>query len=156
MLASFLGGVALGTGGTSAAHALQYPIGAATHTPHGFGVGALLPYVTRYNLPVRAAEFASIAGALGVATGTDQWVDAVAAIEALDRLVDGLGVPTIAELGVTEGDLSTIAEHGLLAKRLVDNNPRPLDHPAMLDIMTRAFRGDRSLPDTVTITNHEN
>ncbi|MGW3950582.1 iron-containing alcohol dehydrogenase [Streptomyces sp. NPDC004752] len=147
MLASFLGGVALGTGGTSAAHALQYPIGAATHTPHGFGVGALLPYATRYNLPVRVGEFAAIAAALGVASGADPWTDAVSAIEALDALVDGLAVPTLAELGVREADLPTIAEQGLLAKRLVENNPRPLDHAALLTITTHAFRGDRTMPE---------
>ncbi|MHC6219535.1 iron-containing alcohol dehydrogenase [Arthrobacter sp. MMS24-S77] len=148
MLASFLGGVAIGTGGTSAAHALQYPIGAATHTPHGFGVGALLPYVTRYNLPARVSEFAAIGASLGVASGVDYWTDAVSAIEALDAIVDGLAVPTIAELGVKEGDLPAIAEQGLLAKRLVDNNPRQLDQAAMLTIMTNAFRGDRTMPDS--------
>jgi alcohol dehydrogenase class IV len=147
MLAAFLGGIALGSGGTSAAHALQYPIGAATRTPHGFGVGALLPYVIRYNLPVRVPEFAQIAVALGVAGGADPWTDAVAAIHALDQLVDGLGVPTLTELGVTSDLLEQIAEQGLLARRLVDNNPRVLDFSAMQEIMRSAFLCDRSLPE---------
>ena len=49
MLAANAGGYALGVAGTAAAHALQYPLGALTHTPHGVGVGVLLPYVMRYN-----------------------------------------------------------------------------------------------------------
>ena len=39
--------------GTAAAHALQYPVGALTHTPHGVGVGVLLPYVMAFNAPAR-------------------------------------------------------------------------------------------------------
>lgn len=146
MQASLLGGMALATGGTSAAHALQYPIGAATHTPHGFGVGALLPYVARYNLPARVPEFAAIGRALGVTAGPDQWSTAVAAVAALDVLVDGLGIPTLAELGVRPDMLEPIAVQGMLARRLVDNNPRPLDAMAMLQIMQAAYRIDRSLP----------
>ena len=42
MLGATAGGFALGTAGTAAAHAIQYPVGAVTHTPHGVGVGALL------------------------------------------------------------------------------------------------------------------
>lgn len=146
MLASFLGGVALGTGGTSAAHALQYPIGAATHTPHGYGVGALLPYVTRYNLPTCIDEFGQIGDALGVPADPQPWSRAVRAIEALDGLVDDLGIPTLPELGVTEGSIDQIAQQGLLATRLVDNNPRRLDFSAMQSIMRAAYCGDRSLP----------
>jgi alcohol dehydrogenase class IV len=147
MIASFLGGVSLATGGTSAAHALQYPIGAATHTPHGLGVGALLPYVARFNLPSRVPEFAAIGTALGCDQDANEWARAVEAIGALDDLVDSLGIPTVAELGVTSDMLDQIAEQGLLAKRLVDNNPRPLDAESMRTIMHAAFRCDRSLPE---------
>ena len=39
-----LAGLAFSHAGNAAPHALQYLIGAATHTPHGLGVGLLLPY----------------------------------------------------------------------------------------------------------------
>ncbi|MFC7530882.1 iron-containing alcohol dehydrogenase [Actinoplanes sp. GCM10030250] len=148
MLAAFAGGVALGTAGTAAAHALQYPLGAATHTPHGLGVGVLLPYVMRFNLPVRVREFAQIARALGVGdTSLDDTALARAAIEAVDALIDGLGLPrTIAELGLPESRLGWLAEQGMGAARLVQNNPRPLDLPAMNTIARAAFTGDRGLP----------
>ena len=35
----------------SAAHALQFAVGAATHTSHGLGTGLLLPYVMEFNRP---------------------------------------------------------------------------------------------------------
>ena len=67
MLAALAGGYAFGTAGTAAAHALQYPIGALTHTSHGVGVGTLLPYVMAFNAPTRMPELAELATALGVA-----------------------------------------------------------------------------------------
>jgi alcohol dehydrogenase len=148
MLAAFAGGVALGTAGTAAAHALQYPLGAATHTPHGLGVGTLIPYVMRYNLPARVTEFAQIARALGVPEdGRDEASLARAGVEAVDALVDGLGLPrTIAELGLPEDRVQWLAEQGMGATRLVQNNPRPLDLAAMSAIARAAFTGDRSFP----------
>jgi alcohol dehydrogenase class IV len=148
MLAAFCGGVALGTAGTAAAHALQYPLGAATHTPHGLGVGVLIPYVMRYNLPARIPEFAQVARALGVEDdGRDEAALARAGVEAVDALVDGVGLPrTIAELGLAENRLEWLAEQGMGATRLVQNNPRPLDREAMLAIGRAAFTGDRTFP----------
>ena len=64
MLGAYCAGMAINTAGTAGAHAIQSPIGNLTHTPHGFGVAALLPYVMRYNLPARVPEFAAIAAAL--------------------------------------------------------------------------------------------
>jgi alcohol dehydrogenase class IV len=63
--------MAINTAGTAGAHAIQSPIGALTHTPHGFGISALLPYVMRYNLPARVPEFAEIGRILGVAAPSD-------------------------------------------------------------------------------------
>ena len=42
MQGALAAGCAFGTAGTSLAHAVQYPIGAVTHTPHGIGVAAVL------------------------------------------------------------------------------------------------------------------
>jgi alcohol dehydrogenase class IV len=147
MLAAFSGGVALGVAGTAAAHALQYPLGAFTHTPHGLGVGALLPYVMRFNLPVRVPEFAQIARALGVPNdGHDETSLAIAGVEAVDALLDGIGIPkTIAELGLPEDRLDWLAEQGMGATRLVLNNPRPLDQKSMTAIARAAYVGDRSI-----------
>src|SRR5882762_8005892 len=60
-LASLLAGMAFSAAGTAAVHALQYPVGEATHTPHGLGNAVLLPTVMRSILPSRIAEMAFIA-----------------------------------------------------------------------------------------------
>ncbi len=147
MLAANAGGYALGVAGTAAAHALQYPIGALTHTAHGVGVGVLLPYVMRYNAPARVGEFAEIAAILGVAGPGDDEARALAGIEAVERLLDRIGIPpTLKELGLTEDQLSYVAAMGLKSARLVDNNPRPLDADALYEITRAAYAGDRSNP----------
>ncbi|MBN9216942.1 MAG: iron-containing alcohol dehydrogenase, partial [Mesorhizobium sp.] len=43
MMGALAAGCAFGTAGTAAAHAVQYPVGALTHTPHGLGVATMLP-----------------------------------------------------------------------------------------------------------------
>src|SRR5205823_1613539 len=64
-LAATLAGLAFSNVGVAAVHALEYPLGGATHCSHGAGNGLLLPYVMRYNLPARTREFARIAQLLG-------------------------------------------------------------------------------------------
>jgi alcohol dehydrogenase len=147
MLAANAGGHALGVAGTAAAHALQYPLGALTHTSHGVGVGVLLPYVMRYNAPARVEEFAEIARIFGVPTAGDPQREALAGIEAVDALLDRIGIPpTLQDLGLTEDQLGYVASRGLQSARLVDNNPRPLDEAALLAITRAAYTGDRTNP----------
>ena len=64
-LAATLAGLAFSNCAVALVHALEYPIGGAVHVSHGAGNGLLLPYVMRYNLPVRQAAFARIAALLG-------------------------------------------------------------------------------------------
>ena len=64
-LGAMLAGLAFSNVGVALVHALEYPIGGATHCSHGAGNGMLLPYVMRYNLPARRTEFARVAAAAG-------------------------------------------------------------------------------------------
>src|SRR5205085_4118309 len=64
-LAATLAGLAFSNVGVALVHALEYPLGGATHCSHGAGNGLLLPYVMTFNLPARAARFAAVARLLG-------------------------------------------------------------------------------------------
>lgn len=144
MLAATSGGFALGTAGTAAAHAIQYPVGALTHTPHGVGVGALLPYVMEFNRPVRIPELAAIAVQLGASPGGPEADLADDAIDRVAALLASVGIPrTLAELGLPADQLRWTAEQALGATRLVANNPRPLDVDALERIVRAAHAGDR-------------
>jgi alcohol dehydrogenase class IV len=102
---SLCAGLTFATGGTAAAHALQYPLGARTKTPHGLGVGLLLPYAMRYNATLRQTELSEIATAMGCTRPTPD-----AAIEATAELGRRIGLPgSLADLGLSLGDLRDIA-----------------------------------------------
>lgn len=149
MLAAYCAGLAINTAGTAGCHALQSPIGALTGTSHGYGVGALLPYVMRYNLPARIPEFARLGKLLGVqATGNEE-TDARAAIEKVESLVVTIGAPNdLSKLGMTERDVPAVAEAAVASTRLIANNPLPLPVPIMEEILLRGVRGDLNWWDT--------
>lgn len=145
MLGATAGGFALGNAGTAAAHAIQYPVGAATHTPHGVGVGALLPYVMEFNRPARIAEFAAIAVAMGASPEATDEDLADQAIDRVAALLASVGIPaSLAELGLPADRVRWTAEQALKAERLVANNPRHLDVDSLEHIVRAAHSGDRS------------
>ncbi|MFD2239362.1 iron-containing alcohol dehydrogenase [Aureimonas populi] len=149
MLGSLSAGLAFGTAGTAAAHAVQYPVGAMTHTAHGVGVAVMMPYVMAFNRDHCEGALAEIARAMGLASdeGTVSGA-AVAAVEGVRSLFASIGIPrTIAELGVREDQLALVAEQALGSVRLVKNNPRPLDAASMRLLVDAAFHGGDPLAD---------
>jgi alcohol dehydrogenase class IV len=144
MLGSLLAGLAFGSAGTAAAHALQYPIGALTSTAHGLGVAALMPFVMDFNQNECIAEFAEIARELQLSPWEDHVGLADAAIDAVAKLFADIGIPrSIADLGVKEENLEWISKQSMLAARLVNNNPRQLDVASIRQIVDAAFAGNR-------------
>jgi alcohol dehydrogenase len=146
MLGATAAGLAFGTAGTAAAHTVQYPVGALTHTPHGEGVAVMLPYVMEFNRSHATTAMAEIADAMGVETaGLSDDQKASAAIDTIAGLFASIGIPrTIAELGVCEDQLPLVAEQAMSVTRLIKNNPRPLNPESMAALVTAAFHGDRS------------
>jgi len=152
MLGATAGGFALGSAGTAAAHAIQYPVGALTHTPHGVGVGVLLPYVMEFNRPARVPELAAIALAMGVPPDGSPEDLADWAIDRVAALLASVGIPpTLADLGLEADRLRWTAEQASGAERLVANNPRRLDVDSLERIVRAAHTGDRAaLRDATT------
>lgn len=138
--------MAFGTAGTSLAHAVQYPVGAMTHTAHGLGVAILLPFAMAYNrdqiLPQLTAMADVIAPHLG---GQSAVAKADAVIERVANLFTEIGIPgSLANIGVAEADLPKIAELALGTTRLVKNNPRDLTPSSMLELVQAAYTGNRA------------
>jgi alcohol dehydrogenase class IV len=145
MMGALAAGCAFGTAGTAAAHAVQYPVGAVTHTAHGLGVATMLPYVMTYNRRVATAEIAAVGRALGLdpagVEGEETLADA--AIGEVSRLFAAIGIsPTLARLGLPEDRLDWTAEQALGIGRLIKNNPRFLDSAAMRGLVRAAYDGD--------------
>ena len=146
MLAAYNAGMSINTAGTAAAHAIQGAIGNLTHTPHGFGISALLPSVMRFNLPERVEEFAELGRLFGVTDASAPLIEqAHAGIERVEQLLASVGAPLDLEtLGLARDDFEFVAEQALLATRLTANNPRELTKEAVLEILEHAYAGDRS------------
>ncbi|MFL9921536.1 iron-containing alcohol dehydrogenase [Paraburkholderia fungorum] len=146
MLGSLAAGCAFGSAGTAAAHALQYPVGNLTHTPHGMGVATLLPYVMAFNRSACVKEFATLARVLGLDAGVPASDDALSHrfIDATAELFAAIGIPrTLAALGLPDDQQKWTAEAGFAAKRLVNNNPRALDVESLEAITRAAYSGER-------------
>jgi alcohol dehydrogenase class IV len=125
-LAATLAGLAFSNIGVALVHAMEYPVGGAVHCSHGEGNGLLLPYVMRYNLPLRQREFATIARLLGCNLGgLDEDAAARAAIAAVESLRQQIGIPQrLRELGVQQDQLPVLAEKAFAVKRILRVNPR--------------------------------
>ena len=143
MLASLAAGCAFGAAGTAAAHAIQYPVGNETHTPHGMGVALLMPYVMEFNRPSCVVSFAQIGRAIGL-SGTDEELSHKL-IDEVALLLKDIGIPvTLKDLGLPEDKQDWTAESAIGAARLVNNNPRKLDLDAIKAITRAAWSGDRA------------
>jgi alcohol dehydrogenase len=127
-LGATLAGLAFSNVGVALVHALEYPVGGATHCSHGAGNGLLLPFVMRFNQPARIKEFAAIARLLGEdVTGLTETQAADRAILAVEQLRNDIGIPKrLSDLGVRRNQLRPFAEKAFGIKRILRVNPRPM------------------------------
>jgi alcohol dehydrogenase class IV len=140
-LGAMTAGLAFSNVGVALVHALEYPIGGATHCSHGAGNGMLLPYVMRYNLPYRERELARVAELLGEDTSglsrRDAAERAIAAIENLNRRI---GIPArLRELGARREQIPEFAEKALNIARIVRVNPRVPTVGEMIELLNEAY-----------------
>lgn len=126
-IASFFAGVAITASGTTAVHALSYPLGGKYHIAHGVSNAILLAPVMRFNEPVCREKFAAaydrcVHGEKTCATAEEKSAYLVAWME---KIVKDLEIPTsLKEFGVPEEDLDSLVEAGMQVTRLLVNNLR--------------------------------
>jgi alcohol dehydrogenase len=142
---ALLAGVAFGSTGTHLCHALQYPIGALSKTPHGLGTGLLLPYaidVLRSD-PAVAERLTHLGAALEDLAPGD-----ASAERMLSRVVQinrEIGVPaSLAGIGLRRDQLPQIADLALRSARLLAIAPVEPTRELLLDLLERACAGDLS------------
>jgi alcohol dehydrogenase class IV len=127
-LGATIAGLAFSNVGVALVHAMEYPVGGATHCSHGEGNGLLLPFVMRFNLPARVKQFARVARLLGEnATGLSEEDFAQRAVVSVERLTSAIGIPSrLRDLGVTREQLRPFAEKTMGIRRILRVNPRPV------------------------------
>jgi len=140
-LAATLAGMAFSNVGVALVHAMEYPVGGATHVSHGAGNGLLLPFVMRYNLPARKKAFADIARWLGRdvdgLSADDAAFEAIAAVESLRA---DIGIPKrLRDVGAKEEQLAGFADKSFAVKRILRVNPRFPTRDEILAIFREAL-----------------
>lgn len=131
---ALLAGQAFANAPVGAVHALAYPIGGIFHVPHGLSNSLVLPHVLRFNLDVAGADYARIAGHLGLPA------KAGALIEECERIAEAVGIERrLTEVGINHNDLPRMAEDAMLQTRLLMNNPCDVTQDDALKIYTAAL-----------------
>ena len=124
-LASFYAGVAITASGTTAVHALSYPLGGKYHIAHGVSNAILLAPVMRFNEPACRGRLAAAYDRCisGGAETTEE--KSAAVIARLEDIVKHLNIPTsLSEFGVPKEDLDALVASGMEVTRLLVNNMR--------------------------------
>ena len=126
-IAAFYGGVAITASGTTAVHALSYPLGGKYHIAHGVSNAMLLIPVMKFNEPVCRDKFAvawdrAYHGDKKLNTAEEK---SKALIHWMDEIVKHLEIPTnLRDFGVDPKDLDALVEAGMSVTRLLVNNMR--------------------------------
>lgn len=127
LLGSFYAGVAITSSGTTAVHALSYPLGGKYHIAHGVSNAMLLTPVMKFN-ELAIKDLLAIAYDRVVKDGNkDLSVDEKSAymINQLEEMVKVLEIPTsLKTFNVPEEDLDGLVAAGMEVTRLLVNNKR--------------------------------
>lgn len=126
LLASFYAGVAITASGTTAVHALSYPLGGKYHIAHGVSNAMLLTPVMRFNEPACRERFtAAYDRCFHGGDAVTETQKSAAVIARLEAIVKHLDIPTsLTAFGVPKEDLEGLVEAGMGVTRLLVNNRR--------------------------------
>mgnify|MGYP002618839117 CR=1 FL=1 len=126
-IAAYYGGLAITASGTTAVHALSYPLGGKYHIAHGVSNAILLAPVMRFNEPVCRERFAAAYDRCVHTEKTCTSVEEKSAymLSWMEKIVKELDIPTsLKEFGVPAEDLEGLVESGMQVQRLLVNNMR--------------------------------
>jgi alcohol dehydrogenase class IV len=161
LLGSCLAGQAFANAPVAAVHALAYPLGGQFHIPHGLSNALVLPHVMTFNKSHCADLYAQLAthimpddDALNnipdddadeqrMATNNEQTTDRL--IHFLHELIAKLQLPrSLAELGIEEKHIDSLANDALQQTRLLINNPKAVSLDDAKHIYRNALTGKRN------------
>ena len=128
MLGAYYGGVAITASGTTAVHALSYPLGGKYHIAHGVSNAILFAHVMEYNLEACSKQLAGLCDAIAPQLfGEDEMTKARYVIDQIADIVKVTEIPTdLAAFGVKKEDLDFLVDAGSKQTRLLVNNRREL------------------------------
>jgi alcohol dehydrogenase class IV len=144
LLGACLAGQAFANAPVAAVHALAYPLGGHFHIPHGLSNALVLIQVMNFNLSHCADLYAELAPSISETIdldGSNKQI-AQALINVIAGLIKQLKLPvTLAEMGIGESDINTLAKDAMLQTRLLVNNPKPVTLEDVKQVYLQAHQG---------------
>ena len=132
LLAAFYAGIAITASGTTAVHALSYPLGGKYHIPHGVANAMMLVPVMKYNKDACETELAKLYDYINdedINLSNAQKADRI--VDKIEMIVRNLNIDTnLQKYGVGNKDLDELVKSGLEVKRLLNNNRKEIDEKA--------------------------
>ena len=128
LLGAYYGGIAITGSGTTAVHALSYPLGGKYHIAHGVSNAILFAHVMEFNKTACAERLAELSDAVfpGLATKSTE-EKAAHIIEEIAAIVCDTEIPTsLEEFGVQPEDIDFLVTAGSQQTRLLVNNCKEL------------------------------
>lgn len=128
-IAAFYAGVAITCSGTTAVHALSYPLGGKYHIAHGVSNAILLVPVMKFNEPMIRGKLAAAYDRIvhGEKTCVTEEEKSAWVVRRMGEIVRHLDIPTsLSEFNVPREDLDGLVKAGMQVQRLLVNNMRPV------------------------------
>jgi alcohol dehydrogenase class IV len=140
LTASFLAGVAITAAGTTAVHALSYPLGGKYHIPHGVSNAILLVPVMEFNEPACRDLFADIYDVVNPQSPATQAEKSKWVLNRLSEIIQKLNIPqNLSSFGIRACELDALVEAGMQVTRLLVNNRRPVSAEDARNIYLRVL-----------------
>ncbi|TCS77074.1 iron-containing alcohol dehydrogenase [Pectinatus cerevisiiphilus] len=128
MVGAFYGGVAITGSGTTAVHALSYPLGGKYHIAHGVSNAILFAHVMAFNKDACADRLAQLCDAVYPELSSksiDEKAEHI--ISEIAEVVKATNIPiSLKEFGVKDSDLDFLVQAGSQQTRLLVNNCKKL------------------------------
>ncbi len=132
LLGAFISSLTLGSVGIALHHKLCHTLGGSFNMPHAETHAIILPHATAFNEPAAAGALDEVSGMLG----------GRGAGRGLHELAKRIGAPTaLKDIGMPEDGLEKAAD---IADQNPYWNPRSFTREDILQLLQRAYDGDRS------------
>lgn len=144
LLGAFYGGVAITGSGTTAVHALSYPLGGKYHIPHGVSNAILFAHVMAFNKDACAERLAQLCDEVypeQAAKSGEEKADYM--IERIAAIVKNTDIPVnLGAFCVKMEDLDFLVDAGSRQQRLLVNNMKELSLEDIRSIYLNVLKED--------------
>ncbi|MFA5434095.1 MAG: iron-containing alcohol dehydrogenase [Candidatus Paceibacterota bacterium] len=141
LMGSFLGGAAITSSGTTAVHALSYPLGGKFHIPHGISNAILFKHVMEFNFDHCHEKLAMICDAINPSLASQNtFKRAEYILNLIEDIISYTQIPdSLRSYGVSDSDLDFIVNAAANVTRLLSNNCKPISHDDIRKIYNKVM-----------------